>query len=99
MCCLAGERRQTDGEHANARSSRADGTNHITRLQNCGRPPASAASNSSFGMLETRDPSAAALHEVENVAAKLFIGGVEGKHLRDVIVLLQPPEARAGPVA
>src|SRR5262245_66604039 len=50
-------------------------------------------------MLETRDPSAAALHEVENVVAKLFIGGVEGKHVRDVIVLLQPPEAGAGPVA
>ena len=43
--------------------------------------------------------SAAAAHEVQNLAAKLLIGRVEREHLGNMIVLLQPPEARAGAVA
>ena len=51
------------------------------------------------GELCRQQASSAATHEIENLAAKLLVRGVEGEDLREVIVLLEPPEARAGTVA
>jgi hypothetical protein len=50
-------------------------------------------------MARLRRCSAAPLYEIQNLTAQQFVGGVEGGHFRNVIVILLPDEARTCAVA